>query len=581
MIDAGNSYKDRVSRLISWGHWFLFANIILAIAMSVRYLFTKEVDDTVLSVIYLMTNLIGHFGLLGILSYIIILFPLTFIFPSSKAMRAIGAFVATAIIIALLIDGSVYQNYQLHLNLIVFDLAGFNLDNSIGWGTISLFLLAMLTVELTLANLIWKRLAIIRQWNIGNRLSGLFFGAFIISHLIHIWADATLYRPVLAYDNVLPLSHGSTARGLLKKYGLVVDENERQELNIGHNPTSISYPLRPLMCFDRQAIPNLLIINLATANADYVTPQYMPALSQLASQSIVAQEHISTSLDQKLASFNINTGLPSQYHDVFYAKDTPLLLELKSVEHQLTTINLTSSVAELMQRGAAQIDQEHTKALITALTAESVNGFIANITLYSSQELASPSNYDPAIHLDPKSNLNPPERVLARQYLRSLSYLDQLINSIITQVDLSKTTVVVTANRAMDLTAIYNSSNQFSKINLHVPLIISLPNTEPKIISKLSSHYDILPTLLQHHFKCANPASDYSVGNDLLGTYSSDYIYIGAHHEFAIYQRHQIAEINRRGDFRFYTPQYQAINNGHLPFQAIIDLMAKQRRFSR
>ena len=149
MLDAGNSYKDRVSRLISWGHWFLVANIILAMAMSVRYIFAKDIDDTFISVVYLALTLVGHLGLLGIVSYIIVLFPLTFVFPSSKAMRAIGAVAATTAIIALLIDGSVYQNYQLHLNLLVFDLSGFSLDKSIGWGTISLFLLAMLTVELT------------------------------------------------------------------------------------------------------------------------------------------------------------------------------------------------------------------------------------------------------------------------------------------------------------------------------------------------------------------------------------------------------------------------------------------------
>ena len=30
MVETGNPYRDNVSRLITWGHWFSFFNIILA-----------------------------------------------------------------------------------------------------------------------------------------------------------------------------------------------------------------------------------------------------------------------------------------------------------------------------------------------------------------------------------------------------------------------------------------------------------------------------------------------------------------------------------------------------------------------
>jgi uncharacterized protein len=579
MIDAGNSYKDRVSRLISWGHWFMVANIVLAMAMSVRYIFAKDIDGTLVSALYLVLTLVGHLGLLGIVSYIIVLFPLTFVFPSSKAMRAIGAFVATSAIIALLIDGSIYQNYQLHLNLLVFDLSGFSLDNSIGWGTISLFLLALLTVEVTLANLIWKRLAMIRQWNIGNRVAGIFFTAFIASHLIHIWADATLYQPVLSYDRVFPLSHGSTARGLLTKYGISVDDIKRKEINIGNNPKNITYPLKPLQCSEQSA-NNLLFITLATANHDFVTPSIMPGLSQFADDSIVAKQHISTSLDPKLAKFNIQTGLPAQYENVFTSKKHQYPLQQKASSGGLVRQVYSNETGDFSQQSAAALDQNNATKLINFLSASTGSGYYADITLYSSQELDSPAGFMPLVELNNVSSLSAPERVLAQQYLRSLSYIDQLISKIIANVDLSNTTVVVTANRGMDLTALYNSSNQYSKVNLHVPLIISLPGTANVTINKLTSHYDVLPTLLQHHFGCVNPSQNYSVGNDLLSTLANDLIYIGANNEFAIYQNKQIAEINRHGDFKFYDSQYRPIDNGHLPFQQIINLMAKQRRFT-
>ena len=578
MIDAGNSYKDRVSRLISWGHWFLFANIVLAIGMSVRYIFSKNVDDTLLSIIYLIVTLAGHFGLLGILCYIIVLFPLTFIFPSSKVMRAIGAVVATTTTIALLIDGSVYQNYQLHLNLFVFDLDGFNLNNSIGWGTISLFLLSMLTVELTLANLIWKRLAKIRSLNIGNTVAGVFFGAFVLSHLLHIWADATLYQPILGYERTLPFSHGSTARGMLQKYGWLAQDATRQDEALGATPLTITYPLNPMQCV-AQTNNNILFINLSVANQEFVTPNLMPNLSKLASSSIVATEHISTSLDSDLATFGINTGLPSQYAKIFNTSNTQPLLSSVAQNNGYEQQIFDARSVQISKLTAAKVDQNNTQKLLSFLDSHRDNSYFAQITLYSSQELDSPVDFKPTIVLDSKQ-LTAPERVLATQYLRSLAYVDTLIAQIFDKVDLESTTVVVTANRGMDLTALYNSSNQYSKINLHVPLITHLPNEQHRTVSKLTSHYDILPTLLQHHFRCSNRASDFSVGSDILSNSVNELIYIGSSNDFAIYQQQQIAEIDRHGNFRFYDTNYNKLNDGHLEFQAIIDLMAKQRRFA-
>ena len=38
MVETGNPYRDNVSRLITWGHWFSFFNIILAMLIATRYL---------------------------------------------------------------------------------------------------------------------------------------------------------------------------------------------------------------------------------------------------------------------------------------------------------------------------------------------------------------------------------------------------------------------------------------------------------------------------------------------------------------------------------------------------------------
>jgi membrane-anchored protein YejM (alkaline phosphatase superfamily) len=576
MVDNSNSYKDRVSRLISWGHWFMFANIMLAMLMAIRYIFAAEGQATFISVFYVISTWIGHFGLLGIIAYIVILFPLTFLVPYSKLLRGLGAALATIIIIALLIDGSVYQNYQLHFNLLVFDLEGFNLNNTIGWSSIALFMLALLIVELTIANLIWKRLHIIRRWDIGNRLTLSFAAMFVVSHLIHIWADAVIYRPVLAFDRMFPFSHQSTARGLIKKYGWIDDKHQSQII-LNSSAKKVQYPLHPLQCRVSNN-KNLLIVTIDTANSDLVTPHVMPNLYKLGQRGIFAKQHITSSLKAADAVFGLQTGIPAIYRPAFEKqKLTSPLIELTNTSKRksfgIDTYKLNNVESSLA-------DNKNVDALISWINANTNDQYYGDITLYASQQLSI--GHQPLLDFDKKvaPSKSAPQRILAKQYINALHYTDKLLGKLISNIDLTKTTIVVTANRGADLSTIYQQEKSvYSYVNLHVPMIIAGPTIAALMVNKVTSHYDMLPTLLKTHFDCGNPASDFSVGYSLTSTQTSDMLYLGDAQYFSLYKNGNITEIDRQGQYRFFDKNYMRQTNGHLSFQSLIDLMANIQRF--
>jgi len=551
----------------------MFANILLAMVMAIRYVFAIEAQPSVGAIIYVMTTWVGHFGLLGIIFYIIVLFPLTFVFPSSKIMRGLGAVIATVCIVALLIDGSIFQHYRLHLNLFAFDLKGFNLNNTIGWSSIGLFLLALLIVELTIANLIWKRLAIIRQWDIGNKLTLFFGGAFVLSHLMHIWADAAVYRPILSYDRMFPLSHQSTARSFIKKYGWI-DDQHAADLNLSSEPLHVNYPLNPLQC-SAPAANNLLFITIATINNDLVTQQLMPNLYRLGQQSINASSHITTSLSSQDIEFSVTTGLPAQYRSAFVSQNlsSPLIgLTNNSVRKRFGSHRHGRIV------NAAQEDQRNMSELASWVDAQGDGAYFADIILYASQELSIGVDFSADVSVDSET-MSPADRLLASQYLSALAYTDHLVGQLLSHIDLTNTTLVVTGLRGNDLNSIYQRSDAYSAVNLSVPLFMSIPNSPAQRIGKNTSHYDVLPTLLRHHFNCGNPVSDSSIGYDLLSTQASPLFFVGASDKFALYQPGNIAEIDRQGSFRFYDERYQRLPNGQLSFQQLIDLMANINRF--
>ncbi|OXE28641.1 hypothetical protein CA163_32835, partial [Vibrio parahaemolyticus] len=48
MVDSGNSYGERVSRLVGWGHWFAFFNIVASMLIGTRYIVQSPWPETLL-----------------------------------------------------------------------------------------------------------------------------------------------------------------------------------------------------------------------------------------------------------------------------------------------------------------------------------------------------------------------------------------------------------------------------------------------------------------------------------------------------------------------------------------------------
>jgi len=556
----------------------MFANILLAMLMATRYIFSGQGEVTLTSFFYVISSWFGHFGLLGIITYVAIIFPLTFLIPYSKILRGLSAVIATIVIVVLLIDGSVYQNYQLHFNLLAFDLQGFNLNDTIGWSSIVLFLIALLVVELTIANLIWKRLHIIRQWNIGNRIAYGFVGMFIISQLIHIWADAVIYRPVLTFDRMFPFSHQSTARSLMKKYGWIDNDKHQSQMILNRSAKAIQYPLNPLQC-NVNNNRNLLIVTIDTANSALVTPEIMPNLFKLSQQGINARQHITSSLNVTDAQFGLITGIPAIYRPAF--EKQKLSNPLTQLTQQSKRRSFGTELVEFKDVDSSIVDSKNVDALIDWIKINKNNQYYGDITLYASQQLSTGGqpllNFDNAI----ESHNSAPQRILARQYINSIYYTDQLLGKLIEHIDFNTTTLVVTANRGEDLNTIYKqSSTVYSQVNLHVPMIIAGPQITPLAVNKATSHYDLLPTLLTSHFNCGNPASDISIGYSLTSTQKNEMFYLGDARYFSLYQDGNITEINRQGDYRFFNKKYIKQSDGKLSFQSLIDLMANIQRFN-
>ncbi len=343
-IFAKNSsiqYRENVSRLISWGHWFLFFNILLGMLIAIRFIIATPWPTTGLGQFYLLVSWVGHFGFIGFILFLLTIFPLTFICTNQRLLRSLSILIAAAIQTLLLIDTQVYHLLKFHLNPFVWSLL-FDPTQSkanLNWNFLFIAIPVIVLLEIVFSNLAWKR-----QFKRPNRLVGrslvlLFLTSFLITHLTHIWADASFYTPIVAQKSNFPLSYPMTARSFLARHGwLDLQEFKARQKNYSAQPLRrINYPLAPLKVVPRDQKLNLLLIVLKGLRQDMVNNINMPNLQRFAEQHQRYVNHIAGDNETETSLFSLFYGLPAQYADDVEAdKRSPLLLdEMQRQEYRI------------------------------------------------------------------------------------------------------------------------------------------------------------------------------------------------------------------------------------------------------
>lgn len=288
VLEQNLSLVNKVNRLLNWGHWFTFFNILLALVITSAYWWAEPLPQSVTGWFYLVTNWLGHTAFLCFLFFILTIFPVTLIFPYQRHVRGIAATLATLGLVTLIFDAYVYQALGYHVGSasseqtidllrqqVVTNLRNFILITSV----VAALLLA---IELVLSNLCWKKVPRLQASGIGRPALYLFLGCFVSSHTLHIWADAQLNLDVMKQDNVLPFTYPATANTFLAKYN-VLDLSRLQETKAEQlqRPTNWREP-EALQCVSRQseAITVFIVPSLSADDIVFLEQQNFKAHQQ-------------------------------------------------------------------------------------------------------------------------------------------------------------------------------------------------------------------------------------------------------------------------------------------------------------
>lgn len=227
VLEKNLSLVKKVNRLLNWGHWFSFFNILLALAVTSAYWLAEPSPVSFLGWLYLLLNWVGHTAFLCFVFFILTIFPISLVFPYQRHVRGLAAILATAALVALIFDAYVYASLGYHVGSAsleqTIDLLRQQIVTNLRNFVFIVIAVAacLLALELTLSNYCWKKIERLKQSAVAAPLFMLFIGSFMCSHLLHIHADANLKYDVTKQDNVLPLSYPATAKTFLARHQLV------------------------------------------------------------------------------------------------------------------------------------------------------------------------------------------------------------------------------------------------------------------------------------------------------------------------------------------------------------------------
>lgn len=516
MVNNRQQYREKISRMVSWGHWFSLINILLALLIGSRYLLVADWPDSLLGRIYAYCSWIGHFSFIVFAFYLVIIFPLTFIIGSQRLLKGLYTLLATIGLTFLLIDSEVFNRFHLHLNPIVWQLliSPQSSEMSRDWQVMFIAAPIIFLIELLLATWCWQKWrSLNRRW-FAIPLVTFFICCFIATHLLFSWADANFYRPITMQRDNLPLSYPMTARRFLEKHGYLDAKDYQNRLTeLGDpNALSVEYPINPIKYNANPHPYNLLLITLPQAHSlsDF------PILQQFAANNIEFLQHYSSGTTEQSGLFSLFYGISAGYLHSMQITRTPSTL-LKTLSDEGYQFGLFS--------GNNFNDPLYRQALLAdfALANTAENPTLSPVAQWQQwfKGLAQDKPWFSWISFNDASNSETAGFEHNARYQQKIAQTNLQLGQILADLQyhqlLENTVVIITASQSISESKIGIIAE---KQRVRVPLLIHWPTTPAQKIKSLTTHSDLMTTLMERLLKVTNARQDYSQGQDLFSVSS-------------------------------------------------------------
>lgn len=569
---------------------FLIVNILLSIGIATRYFFfMPELPSGALGLAFIVTSLIGQMALLGaligLIGWVATLFP-------QRIFFLLLSFLASLTLSILVIDTFVFSQYRFHINEVVLKLvlSGDVVDFSfLTWLTAALFFVLMMSIEFLILLYLKKRIS--QQKPIRKKaLVTVFIVSFFTFNFIHIWAAANAYQPVQIVKNYLPLFQPATANGFMRKHGWINEEALAQQKALSLKVSSdLNYPRETLSMVSVDKPVNILFLIVDSWRFDTFNADNTPNLWSYSQGGVTFSNHMSTGNATRTGIFGLFYGMPATYWQSFLSNQkSPVFMDrLQELQYQLgifASASLTdpefnrtvfSKISDLRLRseGAspAERDQNLTEDWLRWYQARDKSKPTFSFLFYDAPHgYDFPNDYDKqytpmlsTVNYLALNNDTDPTPFMNR-YKTSVRYVDDLAKKVLDELrdsgETENTIVVITGDHAQELNDnklnYWGHNSNFTAAQIHVPFVIIGPgfsSADSRNIQALTSHEDIVPTLMKNYLGVNSPIDSYSEGLDLLhGKIKRDWVLSSSYSGYAMITKDSILEVGAGGQYNVY-----------------------------
>ncbi len=549
---------EAIYQRITWGHWFTLFNIVIGLVIASRYAFNADWPNTLLGKVYFFISLFGHFGFVIFAIYVLLLFPLSFIIRNQLTFRAISVTVTSIGMTILLIDTEVFKTLYLHLSPLVWKLfiSPKNINISSYWiFIISIF--AILMVEIASSYWIWRKLRRFGRQKWGKCVAVFFIACFMATHLLYAWADFVFYHPITAQNSNYPLSYPMTAKTFFEKNGFTKHSIFKPHSQQQGRAESLylDYPKNTLELDEPKDKINIVIVNIANLTSDMITTEDMPNLFNIRQNSLNFTKHYTAGDTETSSIVNLFYGLTGQYVDSILNEHraSPLITTLQKYQYQfgLFSVNgFKKPIYPLLFNKLKRVSTRSNHQVVTKWQ----QWFERNNTVpfFSYLDLVAPSDTQ---QLD--------------------TQIQQLWQNLQSQDLLQNTLVMITSN----LNKNNNPKNPFGYERTQVPMMIYWQG-KSEDYQQLSSHLDVMPTLLNEFLGVQNPTSDYAQGINVMQDNSHEWL-LSANHKWRVAimpdnEQYQISP--HKGHFRYFNAEGQQ-QDTKVPLELFLQLILDSNQF--
>ena len=581
MANHQQPYREKVSSMISWGHWFALFNILLSLVLGSRYLLINDWPASLAGRIYAYCSWLGHFSFIVFALYLLVLFPITFFIRSQRLLRVIASILATCGLTLLLIDGAVFQRFHLHLNPIVWQLVVNPEQSELtrDWQLMFIAAPAIFLVELLFATWSWQKLRSLNRRHYARPFVVVFIITFFTSHLMYIWADANFYRPITMQKSNLPLSYPMTARRFLEKHGLLDSEDYQRRLIQQGEPDalSIAYPLNDITLAPKAAGYNLLVITVDNLRASGLSETY-PSLHAFAQQNINFTQHYSSGPSAENGLFGLFYGISPTYLEGILVSRTPstLLTTLANRHYQFGLFS-TDGFKQPFYRQALLTDYT-----IPLQHRQSDTQTVAQWRKWFAQQQSPSQPWFSWISLQGAATSFTGENAAAQDYMQNSLTTDKQIGEILSELSathaLDNTVVVITGSHGVTLSRGEQSMSRRNE--LHVPLVMHWPNTPAQSIDYFTDHQDVMATLMQRLLSVTTPSYDYTQGRDLfLAQNRNNWVTSSEDNHLIITTPTRSIVLNNNGHYSSYDVKGRRLHDDAPELGLLLQVLTEEKRF--